>query len=351
MFPIVKSQFFFIKQMIWLKNISIILFCFAAFQTVKADWIKQNTKTLAWLHDVYFFNENEGFVAGSNGAFLETADGGKTWKKHKNFTDDKILQIVFTDVYHGWLLCERDIFNRGQNSSSYLMKTTDSGETWEKVEFADGGRNRITRIFFNQKGKGLAIGENGAFFELQADGQTWGKSPSPIRYLLLGGVFSDDQHGTIVGAGGTVYFTEDAGASWDQANVFGDKTAKFNSVFFANQRNGWAVGSQGKIFQTVSGGKTWREQNSGVTKNLSDVFFANTAEGWAVGDEGLILHTKTAGNVWSVEATSVSHKLEKILFVGKKGFAVGFGGTILIYDEKTVKNEQTIKPLLQKRNY
>ena len=47
------------------------------FQTVKADWIKQNTKTLAWLHDVYFFNENEGFVAGSNGAFLETADGKK----------------------------------------------------------------------------------------------------------------------------------------------------------------------------------------------------------------------------------------------------------------------------------
>ena len=320
-------------------------------QNVKADWIKQNTKTLAWLHDVYFFNENEGFVAGSNGAFLETADGGKTWKKHKNFTDDKILQIVFTDVYHGWLLCERDIFNRGQNAASYLMKTTDSGETWEKVEFTDGGRSRITKIFFNQKGKGLAIGENGTFFELQTDGQTWERSPSPIRYLLLGGVFSDEQHGAIVGAGGSVYFTEDAGANWNQANVFGDKTAKFNSVFFANQRNGWAVGAQGKIFQTISGGKTWREQNSGVKKDLSDVFFANTAEGWAVGDEGLILHTKTAGNVWNVENTGIKHKLEKVLFVGKKGFAVGFGGTILVYDEKSVKNESAVKPLLQKRNY
>ncbi len=341
----------FIKQMIWFKKISIILVCFAAFQTVKADWTKQSANTLAWLHDIYFFDENRGFVTGSNGAFLETKDGGKTWQKHKSFTDDKILQITFTDIYHGWILCERSIYDRGQNSSSYLMKTNDGGETWEKVEFTGGGRGRITKIFFNQNGKGFAVGENGVFFELRADGQTWEKSPAPSRYLLLDGIFSDAAHGTVVGAGGSVYFTEDAGANWNQANVFGDKTAKFNSVFFANQRNGWAVGSNGKIFQTMSGGKTWREQNSGVSKDLSDVFFASTAEGWAVGDEGTILHTTTAGNIWTPEETGIKHKLERVLFVGKKGFAVGFGGTILVYDEKSVRIQSAIKPLLQKRNY
>ncbi len=324
---------------------------FVCFQTAHADWTKQNANTLAWLHDVYFFNENKGFVAGSKGTLLETSDGGKTWKKHKNFTEDNILQIYFSDDYNGWLLCERDIFSRGANSSSYLMKTTDGGETWEKVEFAGGGRNRITKIFFNQKGKGLAIGESGAFFEFQNDKQTWEKSPSPIRYLLLDGFFSDDTHGAIVGAGSRVYFTEDAGANWNQANVFGDKSAKFNAVYFANQRNGWAVGSQGRIFQTMSGGKTWREQKSGVSKDLTDVFFTNTAEGWAVGDEGVILHTKTAGNDWTLGTSENKHKLEKVFFIGKKGFAVGFGGTILIYDEKSVKNESSVKPVLQMRNY
>ncbi|MEP6903791.1 MAG: YCF48-related protein [Actinomycetota bacterium] len=304
------------------------------FQTAKADWTKQNANTLAWLHDVYFFNEDHGFVAGSHGTLLETKDGGKTWAKRKNFTEDKILQIYFSDIYNGWLLCERDIFSRGANSPSYLMKTNDGGETWKKVEFAGSGRGRITKIFFNQKGKGIAIGESGAFFEFQNDKQTWEKSPSPIRYLLLDGFFSDDTHGTIVGAGGSLYFTEDAGANWNQANIFGDKSAKLNSVFFANGRNGWAVGSQGKIFQTMSSGKTWREQKSGVSKDLSDVFFINTAEGWAVGDEGIILHTKTAGNVWTLDTFDDKHKLEKVFFIGKKGFAVGFGGTILIYDEK-----------------
>ncbi|HVE56500.1 MAG TPA: YCF48-related protein [Pyrinomonadaceae bacterium] len=319
------------------------------FQTARADWIKQNANTLAWLHDIYFFNETKGFIAGSNGTFLETKDGGKTWTKRKNFTEDTILQIYFSDDYSGWLLCERDIFRRGANSSSYLMKTTDGGENWEKVELKDGGRSRITKIFFNQKGKGLAIGESGAFFELQTDG-TWERSPSPIRYLLLDGAFFDDTHGAIVGAGSSVYFTEDAGASWNPANVFGGKTAKFSAVFFADQKSGWAVGTEGKIFQTVSGGKTWREQKSGVTKDLADVFFKSSSEGWAVGGEGTILHTKTAGNVWALENTNVKHKLEKIIFAGKKGFAVGFGGTVLTFDESAKIERTAVKPVLQKRN-
>lgn len=337
--------------MIHFRKILVILLFLICFQTAKADWIKQNANTLAWLHDVYFMNEDHGFIAGSNGTFLETKDGGKSWSKRKNFTEDTILQINFSDESNGWLLCERNIYNRGANASSYLMKTTDGGESWEKIEFEDGGRERITKIFFNQKGEGLAIGESGVFFELQTDGQIWKKSPSPIRYLLLDGFFSDEMRGTIAGAGGSIYFTEDAGSTWNRANVFGNSKVKFNSIFFIDQKTGWAVGTQGKIFQTTSGGKTWREQNSNFIKDLADVFFTTKTEGWAVGDEGVILHTRTAGKVWNLENTNSKHKLEKVFFIGKKGWTVGFGGTILFYDEKSSKNQSLTKPTLQRRNY
>ena len=335
--------------MVWLKKISVVLLCLVCLQTANAGWAKQNANTLAWLHDIYFFDENRGLIAGIGGTFLETKDGGRSWTKRKKFTEDKILQIYFTDDYTGWLLCERDIFSRGALSVSYLMKTTDGGENWERVELKDAGRVRLTKIFFNQKGRGFAIGESGAFFELKDD-EVWEKSPSPIRYLLLDGAFFDSGRGAIVGAGGSAYFTEDAGASWIQASVFGNGAAKLNSVFFADQKNGWAVGAGGKIFQTASGGKTWREQNSKVTKDLFDVFFKNSSEGWAVGDEGVILHTQTGGNVWVAEETGVKHKLEKVLFVGKKGFAIGFGGTIMVYDADNSKNQAAVKPILQRRN-
>ncbi len=330
----------------------LILFLFlVCFQTARADWTKRNSNTLAWLHDVYFLNEQTGWIAGSGGTFLTTNDGGVTWTKAKNFTDDTIRQVYFTDDSNGWLLCERDLYTLGANSPSYLMKTVDGGVYWERVEFADSQRKRVTKFFFSKDGAGMAIGESGAFFAMSNDKKIWKRTPSPLRYLMFDGTFTDDSNGVIVGAGGSILFTDDAGLSWTKASVFGGAEAKFNSVFFINQKNGWTVGGSGKIFQTVNGGKTWREQKSSVAKELTDVFFTNTAEGWAVGDEGIILQTATAGNVWTAVNSKAKHKLERVFFNGKKGWAVGFGGTIMSYDENNKNtNSSLLPPKLRTRN-
>jgi photosystem II stability/assembly factor-like uncharacterized protein len=270
---------------------------------------------------------------------LTTNDGGENWKKAEKFTSDSIRQIYFSDENNGWILCERDVYSLGANSPSYLLKTSNGGADWEKIEFTNSGRMRIAKIFFSDNGLGFAVGESGAIFILQDDGKTWKKHPSPIRYLLLDGGFTDKRNGVMVGAGGNIFFTEDAGISWNQANIFGAPNVKFNSVFFVNKTTGWTAGSEGKIFQSVSGGKNWGEQKSGTTANLNDIFFTDTREGWAIGDEGTILHTTTAGNVWKKIDLKIRHRLEKISFSGNKGFAVGFGGTILRYDN-SIKNSK-----------
>lgn len=337
--------------MMSLRKIFILLFCFICFQTANAAWTKQKSNTLAWFHDVYFTNEKTGWIAGSDGTLLKTADGGKTWQAEKKFTEDNLKQIHFTDEKTGWILCERNIFNRGSQMLSYLMKTFDGGANWEKTEFDEGVRERITGVLFNQYGKGLAFGQGGAFFAFNQTENKWRKRIAPVHYFLLDGFFTDDFNGIIVGAGGTIIFTEDAGATWNQANIFGEKNVQLNAVYFYNQKNGWTVGADGKIFQTSSSGKMWRGQISGTTKNLNDVKFLNSAEGFAVGDEGTILHTTTAGNVWKPQISNAKHKLEKVFFVGKKGFAVGFGGTLLIYDESEKSQRAENRPFLQGRTF
>jgi photosystem II stability/assembly factor-like uncharacterized protein len=318
-------------------------FCF---QAADGRWSKQNSGTLAWLHSIYFLNENKGWIVGSKGAFLVTNDGGKSWTQGLKFTTDTIRDVYFapTDARSGWILCERDLFSgSGEASVSYLMKTSDGGASWEKIEFgeagnsggaAGGGRERVARIFFSKNGSGFAVGEFGAFFALGDDGRTWKKALVPSRYLLLDGIFIDETRGALVGGGQTILFTEDAGLTWNKATVSGSggAAARLSAVFFVNEKTGWAVGAGGKIYFTVNGGKFWREQSSGVGRDLTDVHFLNTAEGWAIGDRGAILHTTTGGNVWNAVESGVRHRLEKILFVGRKGFAVGFGGTILVYD-------------------
>lgn len=332
------------------KKILVLCLCLLCFQTVEAGWRKQNSGTFAWLHSVYFLNENKGWIVGSQGTFLSTDDNGNNWKQTRRFTEDRIRDVYFMDEQTGWILCERNIFNLGATSPSYLMKTTDGGATWEKVELGEG-RERIMRMFFTKSGYGYAVGESGVFFTMQDDKKSWKKTPIPSRYLLLDGNFPDDLHGAIVGGGRTILFTEDAGLTWNKATVFGKSESKLNSIFFVNPRVGWAVGASGKIYATSNAGKFWREQASNINKDLTDVFFTSASEGWAVGDEGAILNTRTAGNVWTPVESNARHKLEKVFFAGKKGFAVGFGGTILVYDasqppQSTIKS----KPQLQNRN-
>ncbi|MDQ6785847.1 MAG: YCF48-related protein [Acidobacteriota bacterium] len=331
------------------KNFLIVACCLICCLSARAaDWTQQKSGTLAWLHDVYFVNENKGFIVGSSGILLLTTDSGKTWRAQEKFTTDTIEQIYFSDENTGWLLCEKSLFERGALGSSYLLKTTDGGAHWEQISFG-GGRERITKIFFAKNNFAMAIGETGVLFALQDDAKTWKRMISPTRYLLLDGNFTDEFHGTIVGAGGSVLFTEDAGATWNQAMLSGDAKTRLNKVFFINQKLGWTLGSAGKIYQTVNGGKTWHEQKSGVEENLTDVFFLNTAEGWAVGDDGTILHTTTGGNVWSVVDSKIKHRLEKVFFSGRKGWAVGFGGTILSFDETKTSNNSQLKPQMRSR--
>ena len=330
----------------------ILLTIFLCFQNVQAgDWTKLNSGTLSWLHSVYFVDQNSGWIVGSQGTFLKTIDGGKNWRAETKFTKDNIRDVYFADENHGWILCERDIYSSGTLSPSYIWETFDGGTNWKTVRFEGEGKERLVRIFFTKEGIGWAVGEAGTVFAMQNDKSIWKRTSVPAQTLMLNGIFTDQTHGLLVGGNGTSLFTEDGGTSWKLSAFTSKPTAKLNSVFFINQKIGWSVGAQGKIYSTINGGKLWREQISTVKEDLFDVVFLNTAEGWAIGDNGKTLHTTTAGNVWNEVPNNSKHKLERILFVGKKGWAVGFGGTIMVYDgANKEKLTQSAPPILQKRN-
>jgi len=333
-----------------IKTFSILIVLLFSLQTVNAEWVKRNTNSFAWFKDIFFLDQNKGWIAGTDGVLLSTEDGGTTWIQAKKFTNDAFLQIHFTSESTGWLLCERNVFNRGSNSASYLRRTTDGGRTWEKIEFGEGGRERMTGLVFDKDGRGTAFGEGGVFYKLQDDGVSWKKTKTAMHYLLLDGAYGDDRVGTIVGAGGTILFTEDSGLTWDRATLIGDTDTRFNAVFFAGQKGAWAVGSKGRIFRSNGGGRLWRQQNSGVTANLTDVYFSNERSGWAIGENGVIVRTRDGGNTWSDVSSKTTHRLEKIIFNGGRGWAIGFGGTVLTYDDGPVKSDPATKPVMMKRS-
>lgn len=328
---------------------ALILLC--SFVAAKADWHKRNLSTFAYFRDIFFVNESKGFIVGSDGVMMITADGGATWSMRPKFTTDAFLQVYFTNENTGWLLCERNIYNRGKEPTSYLRKTTDGGLNWEKIEFEDAGRERVTKLLFRSDGSGRAFGEGGIFYELQDDGITWKRYRTAIHFLLLDGAYSDNAIGAIVGAGGTIMFTEDAGLTWDKATLLGDADARLNAVYFGGAKAGaWAVGSRGRIFHSNGGARLWRQQQSNVTADLNDVTFTSATNGWAVGENGIIVRTRDGGNSWYDVRSNVTHSLQRVFFNRDRGWAIGFGGTLLTYDDTPAINDPEVKPILKKRN-
>jgi photosystem II stability/assembly factor-like uncharacterized protein len=300
-------------------------------------WTRQQSGTMAWLHAVYFLDGRRGWVAGSNGALLETTDGGEHWTPTQHPpTEDSIRDIYFADEKTGWIVCERDLYKlrTKEEQRTYLMKTSDAGRNWLRVNLADADA-RLVRAIFTEGGRAWAFGEGGVLYTTLDGGTNWSKRPSPTRYLLLGGTFLDRDHGWLVGARSTILQTFDGGETW-RAGLVDTVDVRFTAVSFVEQRIGWAVGAAGRIFMTLDGGRTWRAQKSPVQSDLADVKFLDASEGWAVGSDGVLLHTKDSGIHWTVEPSGVTHPLERIFFVGRnKAWAVGFGGTILSYTRES----------------
>ena len=316
--------------------VALCLVAAAATAFAQDGWAKQPAGTMAWLHSVFFIDQNRGWAAGSKGTLLHTQDGGRTWKATAASTDDVVRDVFFVDEKTGWLVCEVNAYQLKSvdDPRAYLMKTTDGGAKWTRVEIKGFDVDAIlVRAVFSRGGRGWAFGEAGAIYTTRDSGDTWRRLRSPTRRLLLGGTFVDEDRGWVVGAGATIIQTSDGGDTWYQSTLPNvEKSVRFTATSFVDNRLGWAVGSGGSVFRTPNGGRTWQKEESGVQTDLFDVKFVDAQEGWAVGAEGTIIHTTDGGGHWTSERSGTPHPLERVFFTDKAhGWAVGFGGTVVVY--------------------
>ena len=318
-------------------------FAFLFLPSVQAAWVRQKSGSFAWLHSVFFVGER-GWAVGGKGALLETTDGGASWQLLRPPTEDALQDVFFTDERTGFIVCVRSVYSpmKVGEPRSYLLKTTDGGDTWTRVDVVGAGEDslQLVRVRFADARRGWVFGEEGALYSTEDGGATWARLRVPTRHLLLGASLLDARQAWLVGAGQTLLQTSDGGATWREGQLLGlparfsSSSLRLNAVSFADARRGWAVGANGAVLATTDGGRTWAAQESGTDSDLFDVKFFDAREGWAVGEGGAAIHTTDGGQTWQAEQTGTTHALERLFFEGRaRGWAVGFGGTIIAFKE------------------
>ncbi|MDE2370876.1 MAG: glycosyl hydrolase [Burkholderiales bacterium] len=192
------------------------------------------------------------------------------------------------------------------------------------------------------------------------------------RSLMLG-VARAGHRLVAVGQRGHIVYSDDGGASWQQAAV--PVSSDLTAVRFATPERGWAVGHDGVVLNTVDGGRTWvlqldgrrvnqllveqlearlrdqpasaaqlqpllsearRDLAQGPDKPLLDVWFADAHNGFVVGAYNLILRTGDGGASWTSWFDRTDNprllNLYAIASVGDALYIVGEAGLVLKLD-------------------
>jgi photosystem II stability/assembly factor-like uncharacterized protein len=287
--------------------------------TVQTEII--DSHTIQNLYEVVFSTPDTGFIFGGKrfgiGIISSTSNAGKTWR---------------TDSICNAALCgatvqqRKSITSIGQNGR--LIWSADGGITWSlsnnylwkfMQDIAHFSSTRMVAVGGESYGSGVrATYENGT--RLLSD---------TIDHELHSVAVANATTAVAVGYG-YVCRTTDAAQTWQRLDVRGDN---FQSIHFPTPEIGYIVGLSGSLWRTDDAGATWtrlRDGNDVFTDGeFRGVFFTDSNNGFVCGDKGLLWRTNDAGKTWLKIANLPKINLNKVFFMGKTGFVVGDGGVLV----------------------
>lgn len=322
------------KKSLFVLIFFLIVNCSLRIDNCRCQWVSQYPYTLGLtFFDVEFINKNTGWVTGI-GKILKTTNAGMNWVEQVHPATNKPINSIhpvdsnivyasgdfetilktsngginWTSIRNGsWGQGKsyRGLFFINQNtgwfcgSGLYVLKTTDGGSTFDSTYIWWG---YLFDMYFKDANKGLMVGEGGGIFKTTNAGLNWIQATLPI------GNYGDihkisvlqNQYCYVVETAKRVFRSTNFGDSWDsiayisQSQGEGPRCIRFSSI-----NTGWLSAEVGRMAKTTDGGYSWRDQfTGGDPRGVLSFWFYNDSIGWAVGSNGMILYTTSSGAVF-----------------------------------------------------
>jgi photosystem II stability/assembly factor-like uncharacterized protein len=252
------------------------------------DWKRPKPQGYDLL-SVDFINPFEGWASGEHGTILHTTDGGSTWTIQSLAITNHINVINFVDSQHGWCCFST-------NNFVFILKTVNGGTHWDTCYYEEG-ISEITELFFINANTGWAVGKSGAILKTTNSGLSWERVNIPeVSNVALNDIyFRDSLNGWFCGEYGKLFKTNNGGITWDSIPTATSKN--FYSLCFPTVQNGY-VSMEGEVLATKDNGQTWVVQDCGVYSPFMDISFINADTGIGFGQTPA--RTLDGGITWTL---------------------------------------------------
>lgn len=286
--------------------------------------------------DVAIIDSSDVWASVVSGTALYHADNGASLRKQATDFGGKTL-LSFVDHRTGFAFA----YSVGRAS---LWRTTDGGESWQKVNDPDQTMpdyqfTAVSQLHFVDEHHGWLVDTFG-IWRTEDGGARWEEVFSTADHEgadgLRQGSFSGFERAMVATKNG-IYLTVDGGKVWKLTN----RNTGFSAIYSLDEHASWAWSDS--LARTDDGGITWHELYK--VKNRGEIFstqFINKNEGWAAGMElpesfgstvrspsaphslGLLLHTKDGGKNWDRFPVPTDEAFNRVAFSDSKhGWLLG----------------------------
>jgi len=239
-----------------------------------------------------FLNYQTGFISSQYGNIGKTTNGGVNWFIDTSFTPEYRDVNVFWDINR---VDTNIVYSVG--SGGIIVRTTNSGEVWEKQV---GNLQTYNDTYFTDVNTGYIVGEKGVLKKTTDAGLSWNSINLNTSFGLNKIFFANQNTGYICGDSGLVKKTTNAGVNWiNQITPAAD--TNLTTIYFQNESTGYINAFPRSILKTINGGQNWVRvyyiTGFDIT-DIKDIDFLNINFGICAADNGLI-KTSDGGNNWT----------------------------------------------------
>ncbi|SIR02992.1 Uncharacterized protein SAMN05878276_0819 [Aquipseudomonas alcaligenes] len=255
------------------------------------NWVQARVPSRQLLTAVYFVDDKHGWAVGHDAQILASDDGGANWElQHEDLEREApLLDIWFRDTSTGYAV----------GAYGALLETSDGGKTWndvsDRLDNEDGYHlNGITAV----KDAGLfVVGEAGSMFRSADWGQTWEKVQGPYEGTLFGALGTASANTLLAyGLRGNLFRSTDFGKSWQQIKLLSESgPLEFGLANGSLLKDGTLVivGHGGSVLTSKDAGRAFTVVNRADRASLAGATDDAAGNLVLVGQGGVHLATPT----------------------------------------------------------